>query len=237
MGRQRALPPPTPGVSIPLAVITPLWGSRGHRHPRPGSWYRTREREREGREGRAREREREGRKGGERERLVRGLPTPGNATRWSSASWMACVSDVGRWHWTHSAVPRGSRVMNCSSTTRSITSSTSRGKHPGAVEPSQTVGRSPLAPRSGSVDGAARGYGRRVAGWPASDLHRPGGSQQVTVGRPPALPPSTVGSGAPATGCAPSHTPPLFSQRGPRWPPGHRVDPSSSAGRGRSMGL
>ncbi len=75
-------------------------------------------------------REREGREGGERERerLVRGSPTPGHATIWSSASWMACVSDVGRWHWTHSAVRRGSRVMNCSSTTRLIyfTPSTSR---------------------------------------------------------------------------------------------------------------
>ncbi len=108
---------------------------------------------------------------------------------------------------------------------------------PGAAEPSQTVSRSPLAPRSGSVDGAARGFGRRIAGWPALDLRRPGGSRQVTVGRPPALPPSAVGSGAPATGCAPSHTPPLSSRRGARRPPGHRGDPSSSAGRGRSMGL
>ncbi len=63
---------------------------------------------------------------GERELLNRGSPTPGHATIWSSASWMACVSDVGRWHWTHSAVRRGSRTMNCSSTTRSITPSTSR---------------------------------------------------------------------------------------------------------------
>ncbi len=69
-------------------------------------------REREGREGGERE--------GERERLIRGSPTPGHATIWSSASWMACVSDVGRWHWTHSAVRRGSRTMNCSSTTRSL---------------------------------------------------------------------------------------------------------------------
>ncbi len=37
---------------------------------------------------------------------------------------------------------------------------------PGAAEPSQTVGHSPLAPRSGSVDGAARGFGRHVGGWP-----------------------------------------------------------------------
>ncbi len=43
--------------------------------------------------------------------------------------------------------------------------------------------------------------------------------------------------GPPATGCTPSHTPPLSSQRGPRRPPGHRGVPSSSAGRGRSMGL
>ncbi len=61
----------------------------------------------------------------ERERLIRGSPTPGHA-RWSSASWLACVSDVGRWHWTHSAVARGSRAMNCSRTTRSTTSSTLR---------------------------------------------------------------------------------------------------------------
>ncbi len=75
-------------------------------------------REREGREGGERE--------GERERLIRGSPTPGHATIWSSANWMACVSDVGRWHWTHSAIRRGSGTMNCSSTTRSITPSTSR---------------------------------------------------------------------------------------------------------------
>ncbi len=75
-------PAPTPGPSIPLTVATPLWGSRGRRHPRPGSWYWARE----------------------------------------------------------------------------------------------------------------RGEGRQVA-----------------VGQPHALPPSAVESGAPATGCAPSHTPPLFS--------------------------
>ncbi len=107
-------PASTPGPSIPLAVATPWWGSRGRLHPWPGSWYRARER------GERRRGERE------RERLVRGSPTPGHATIWSSASWMACVSDVGRWHWTHSAVRRGSRTMNCSSTTRSITPSTSR---------------------------------------------------------------------------------------------------------------
>ncbi len=121
---QRAHPPPNPpphqGESIPLAVTTTLWGSRGHRHLQPGSWYRARQRG----EGRRRERE--------RKRLVRGSPTPGHATIWSSTSWMACVSDVGRWkkkkrHWTHSAVRRGSRAMNCSSTTRSITPLTSRG--------------------------------------------------------------------------------------------------------------
>ncbi len=79
----------------------------------------------------ARERRRwEGREAGserQRERLGRGSPTPGHAARWSSASWMAWASDVGRWHWTHSAVRRGSRATNCSSTTRSITPSTSRG--------------------------------------------------------------------------------------------------------------
>ncbi len=84
--------------------------------PAPVTWEL--ELEREGREGGERE--------GERELLNRGSPTPGHATIWSSASWMACVSDVGRWHWTHSAVRRGSRTMNCSSTTRSITPSTSR---------------------------------------------------------------------------------------------------------------
>ncbi len=99
------------------------------------------------------------------------------------------------------------------------------GTRPGAAEPSRTVGRSPLVPRSGSVDGAARGFGRRIAGWPALGLRRPGGSQQATVGLPPALPPSAVGSGAPATGCAPSHTPPLSSQRGPRRPPGRQWGP------------
>ncbi len=99
------------------------------------------------------------------------------------------------------------------------------------------VGHGPLAPLSGSVDDAVRGFGRCVAGWPTSDHRRPGGSRQVAVGLPPALPPSTVGSGAPANGCAPSPTPPLSSRRGQRRPTGHRVDPSSSAGRGRSMGL
>ncbi len=111
------------------------------------------------------------------------------------------------------------------------------GRHPGAAEPSQTVSRSPRVPRSGSVDGAARGFGRRIAGWPALGLRRPGGSRQAAVGLPPAPPPSARGSGAPATGCAPSHTPPLSSQIGPRRPPGRRGVPSSSAGRGRSMGL
>ncbi len=62
------------------------------------------------------------------------------------------------------------------------------------------VGHSPLVPWTGSVDGAARGFGRRIAGWPALGLRRPGGSRQATVGQPPALPPSAVGSGAPATG-------------------------------------
>ncbi len=99
------------------------------------------------------------------------------------------------------------------------------------------LGRSPLVPRSGSVDGAAQGSGRRVEGWPALGLRRPGGLRQATVGLLPALPPSTVGSGAPTTGCAPSHTPPLSFQRGPRRLPGHRGVPSSSAGCGRSMGL
>ncbi len=58
-------------------------------------------REREGREGGERE--------GERELLNRGSPTLGQRHIWSSASWMACVIDVGRWHWTHfgPAVRRG----------------------------------------------------------------------------------------------------------------------------------
>ncbi len=60
------------------------------------------------------------------------------------------------------------------------------GTRPGAAEPSRTGGHSPLVPRSGSVDGAARGFGRRVAGWPALGLRRPGGSLQATVGLLPA---------------------------------------------------
>ncbi len=111
-------PPPSPGVTVGLAIPTPWRGSRGHRQSRPGSGDGARERGRW--EGRG-ERERE------RERVGRGSPTPGHAARWSSASWMAWASDVGRWHWTHSAVRRGSRATNCSSTTRSITPSTSRG--------------------------------------------------------------------------------------------------------------
>ncbi len=104
-------------------------GRSGHSHsvaglegpPAATTWERGRgEREREMR-GKGGERERE------RERVGRGSPTPGHAARWSSASWMAWASDVGRWHWTHSAVRRGSRATNCSSTTRSITPSTSRG--------------------------------------------------------------------------------------------------------------
>ncbi len=63
------------------------------------------------------------------------------------------------------------------------------------------------------------------------------GSRQVAVGLPPALPPSAAGSGAPTNGRAPSRTPPLSSRKGPQKPPGRRVDPSSSAGRGRSVGL
>ncbi len=137
---------------------------------------------------------------------------------------MACVSDVGQWHLTHSAVPRGSRAMNCSSTTRSTTSSTSRGSAMSHL-------------RQASWSCWAITNGRLVAGWPTWDHRRPGGSLQVAVGLPPALPPSAAGPGAPTIGCAPSRTPPLSSQRGPRRPPGHPVDPSSSAGRGRWMGL
>ncbi len=117
-------PPPSPGVTVGLAIPTPWRGLRGHRQPRPGSGDGARERGRwEGRGERERERERE--LAGARR--PRGSPTPGHAARWSSASWMAWASDVGRWHWTHSAVRRGSRSTNCSSTTRSITPSTSRG--------------------------------------------------------------------------------------------------------------
>ncbi len=113
---QRTLPPPPRrGYRSPWPL--PLrCGARGAAGTRDLGAGTGRERERRGRR-----RERE------RERLVRGSPTPGHATIWSSASWMACVSDVGRWHWTHSAVRRGSRPMNCSSTTRLITPSTSRG--------------------------------------------------------------------------------------------------------------
>ncbi len=41
---------------------------------------------------------------------------------------------------------------------------------------------------------AARGFGRRVAGWPALGLRRPGGSRQAAVGLPPAPPPSAGGN-------------------------------------------
>ncbi len=85
---------------------------------------------------------------------------------------------------------------------------------PGAAEPSRTVGRSPLVPRSGSFDGAARGFGRRVTGWPALDLRRPDGSRQATVGLPPALPP--VSSGIRRTGHwvrAQPHASAVFSKR------------------------
>ncbi|XP_026069762.1 uncharacterized protein LOC113050724 [Carassius auratus] len=76
--------------------------------------------------GRGTGREREGgEREGERELVGGGVPTPGHATMWSSARWMADSSGAGRWHWNHSAVFLGSRVMNCSSTTRSMTRSTS----------------------------------------------------------------------------------------------------------------
>ncbi len=60
----------------------------------------------------------------ERETDGRGSPTPWHATIWSSASWMARSSDAERWHWTHCAVALGSRAINCSSTTWSMTWST-----------------------------------------------------------------------------------------------------------------
>ncbi len=87
------------------------------------------------------------------------------------------------------------------------------GKRPGAVGPAQTVGRCPLASRSGSINDAVRGSGRHVAGWPAWDHRRPGGSWQVAVGLPPALPPSAVGSGAPANGRAQPHASAVFLNR------------------------
>ncbi len=109
---------------------------------------------------------------------------------------MACVSDVGQWHLTHSAVPWGSRAMNCSSTTRSTTSSTSRG--------------------------SAMSHLRQVS-WSC---------WAITNGRP--LSPSSTDrkrfrccSGLRPTRCRMAH---LRSS-------GHPVDPSSSAGRGRWMGL
>ncbi len=61
-------PPPSPGVTVGLAIPTPWWGSRGHRQLQPGSG--------DGARGRW-----EGR--GKRESW------PGHAARWSSASWMA----------------------------------------------------------------------------------------------------------------------------------------------------
>ncbi len=64
------------------------------------------------------EKEEEG--GRERETEGRDSPTPWHAAIWSSASWMARSSDVGRWHWTHCAFFLGNRAMNCSSTTRSM---------------------------------------------------------------------------------------------------------------------
>ncbi len=87
-----ALAPPPRRGNGRSGHSTPWRGSRGHRQPRPGSWDG---REREGDEGRGRERERE---------IRPGLADPGARRRWSSASWMAWASDVGRWHWTHSAV-------------------------------------------------------------------------------------------------------------------------------------
>ncbi len=79
---QRSAPPPRRGYLSPWP-LPPRCGVRGG----PG----TRDlgagtgRERDGREG----------EGREREKLVRESPTPGHAIRWSSASWMACASDVG----------------------------------------------------------------------------------------------------------------------------------------------
>lgn len=55
--------------------------------------------------------------GGDREREAVRVPAPRNAVRWSSVNLIALSSDTGWWYWTHSAVPLGSQVMNCSSTT------------------------------------------------------------------------------------------------------------------------
>ncbi len=192
--------------------------------------------------GTGREREGDGRDGGrerERERLGRGTPTdgpppagwPGPATSGGGTGPTRPFAGVIERR-TAPAPPGRSLPRRHVARPRATC-----GMRPGAAEPSRTVGRSPLAPRSGSVGDAARGSGRHVEGWPALGLHRPGGWRQATVGLLPALPPSAVGSGAPATGCAPSHTPPLSSRRDPRRPPGHRGVPSSSAGRGRSMEL
>ncbi len=70
--------------------------------------------------------------GRERETEGRVSPTPWHATIWSSASWMARSSNVGRWHWTHCTVFFGNRAMNCSSTTRSMIwfGVASPGQHP-----------------------------------------------------------------------------------------------------------
>ncbi len=141
------------------------------------------------------------------------------------------------------SVVRGSRAMNCSRTTRSTTASTSRSS---AISHLRQASRScwaitksrPLSPSS-----TERKRWRCLFGGTADalkvawDRRRPGGSLPAAAVLPPVPPPSTAGSDTPTIGCAPSHTPPLFSQRGPRTPPGRPVDPSSSAGRGRWRGL
>lgn len=45
------------------------------------------------------------------------MQIPGNATKWSSGSLITSSSDASWWRWTYSAVPSGTWVRNCSSTT------------------------------------------------------------------------------------------------------------------------
>ncbi len=71
-----------------------------------------------------------------------------------------------------------------------------------------------------------------MGGWPSSSHHRARGLQQATAALPSGPPQTAVGSGAPATGCAPTHTLQPFSRRGPQAPLGLPVDSSSSGVRG-----
>ncbi len=108
--------------------------------------------------------------GRERETDGRDSPTPGHATIWSSASWMAYFNDAGQWHWTHWAVFLGSRATNCSSTTLSMTSSTSLSpaiSHLRQASPSCcaiTKGR-PHSPRSSDLKRWQCCSGHRLTRW------------------------------------------------------------------------